>query len=84
MTQLSLLDPVRLRPAQQEVVEALKKITGPATTADLQRVLADHGLLRDRSCIAKRLGEIEALGLVERVGHDLTRKGNPTTWRRTT
>jgi predicted transcriptional regulator len=81
---MTLFDTIRLRPAQAEVFEALAKITGSATTADLQAVLAAHGLLRDRSVIAKRLCEIEALGLVERVGHDLTRRGTPTTWRRVT
>ena len=78
----SLFDPVRLRPAQQEVVEALGKITGSATTTDLQRVIAAHGVPRDRNCLAKRLHELEALGVVERVGRDVSRRGTPTTWRR--
>jgi hypothetical protein len=80
--QASLFDPVRLRPAQQEVWEALGRHTGAATTRDLQAVIAAHGVPRDRNCIAKRLDELEELGLVVRAGRDYTARGNPTTWRR--
>lgn len=83
MSQQSLFQPTRIRPAQAEVLAALEKITGSATTTDLQRVIAAHGIPRDRSVIAKRLCELEELGLVERTGRDVSSKGSPTTWRRT-
>lgn len=72
-----------LSPSQQEVMEALRLLIVASSTSDIQRVLQDHNILRDRNCLAKRLGELRDKGLVEPVGHDFSRKGHPTTWRRT-
>ena len=77
-----LLDTVKLRPAQAEVLEAMRWLVAAGTTSDIQRALSAHGIPREKNCIAKRLHEVEALGLVERVGHDFSRKGSPTVWRR--
>ena len=72
-----------LPPSQQEVMESLRMLIVASTTADIQRCLAEHNITRERSCLAKRLGELREKGLVEPVGHDFSRKGHPTTWRRT-
>jgi hypothetical protein len=81
--QMSLLDPPRLNARQAEVHEALRLMCRAGTTADIQRTLAEYiPVPRDRNCIAKRLCELEQLGLVERVGRDFGHRGSPTTWRR--
>lgn len=72
-----------LAPAQQECLEALRWLMVASDTTDIQKALAEHGIPRERSNIAKRLNELEAMGLVERVGRNLTRRQHPTTWRRT-
>lgn len=82
MSQQTLdLDPRSLTPTQQEVVEALRVLMHSADTTDIQRVIAEHGIPRDRNCLAKRLCELEALNRVERVGRNFARRGHPTTWR---
>ena len=80
MTQATLFDQA-LSPTQQEVIEALRWLIVPGDTHDIQRALGEHGITRERNTLAKRLGELESKGLVERVGHS-ARKGTPTTWRR--
>jgi hypothetical protein len=70
-----------LRPAQANVYEALARITGPADAHDIHDILADHGITMFPNVVSKRLGELEALGRVERTGRNFARKGNPTTWR---
>ena len=79
--QVSMLEP-RLMPSQEEVMEALRYITHAADTTDIQKALAEHNIPRERSNLAKRLCELEDLGLVERVGRNVHRTGHPTTWRR--
>lgn len=82
--QATLFDPVRpLSPSQQEVLEALRWLVTSSDTTDIQRVLGEHNIRRERSNIAKRLCELEEVGLVVRVGRNFGRRGNPTTWRRT-
>ena len=82
--QTSLFDaePVALAPAQAEVVEALRWLIVASDTTDVQRALREHNIPRERSNIARRLFEFEGLGLVERVGHNMDRRGHPTLWRR--
>lgn len=82
-TQLSILDPVKpLSPTQREVFSALGWLVVPSDTSDIQRALAERQTFRERSNLAKRLCELEAMNLVERVGRNYDRRGNPTTWRR--
>jgi hypothetical protein len=81
-TQGSLFtDPKPLSPSQAECLEALRWLVAPGVTHDIQRALAEHGISRERNCLAKRLTELERLGRVERVGKAFG--GRPrTTWRR--
>lgn len=84
--QLSLLDaaPAKpLKPSQQEVMEALRVLIVASDTSAIQEVLASHNIPREKNCIAKRLTELERLGLVERVGKNHLEHGVArTTWRR--
>lgn len=82
--QLNLLDPPAkpLGHAQAAVHEALRWLIVAGDTTDLQKALGEHGMPMERSNIARRLCELEEMGLVERVGHNYSRRGNPTTWRR--
>lgn len=80
--QLTLDLAPNIKPSCQEVMSALGRIVGPADTTDIRDMLANYGITRERSNLAKRLNELEDLGLVVRVGHS-TRPGAPTTWRRT-
>jgi predicted transcriptional regulator len=85
VTQTSLFDPPEtkpLGPTQQEVVEALRWLIVASDTSDIQRALAEHNINRQRNEIAKRLGELEARGLVARTGRNFDRRGWPTTWKR--
>lgn len=83
MTQASLFDPpVHLSHTQQSVHEALRWLVVASDTTDIRRALAEHDIPMERNCIAKRLNELEELGLVERVGRNYSRRGNPTTWKR--
>lgn len=70
-------------PSQQECLEALRWLVAAGSTADIQLVLAEHGLRREKNCLAKRLGELERMGLVERVGTAYDGRTARTTWRRT-
>ena len=77
MTQPTLFD-TKLNARQQEVYEALRRMIVAGTTADIQRTIGEYiPTPRDRNCISKRLCELEAMGLVERVGEN-----HPTVWRR--
>jgi predicted transcriptional regulator len=49
----------------------------------VQRCLAEHGIRRERNAIAKRLQELEAKSLVERIGREYDRGTTRTRWRRT-
>lgn len=83
-TQLALdVDAKPMSPTQQEVYEALRWVIVAADTTLLQDALAEHGIRRQTNTIAKRLCELEAKGLVERVGRNFSRRGHPTLWRRT-
>lgn len=80
---LDLAPPRVLKPTQQEVLEALRWLIVPGDTADIQRALAEHNIPREKSCIAKRLCELEALGLVTRLGRVADGKGIVRTkWKR--
>lgn len=85
--QASLFDatPARpLKPSQQEVMEALRVLIVASDTADIQRALRERGIPREKNCLSKRLHELEALSLVERVGKNFGPRGvTRTTWRRT-
>jgi len=70
-----------LSPSQQEVLEALRWCVVASDTGDIQRALREHGIIRERNCIAKRLTELEAKGLVERAGTSFGKRPR-TTWRR--
>jgi DNA-binding MarR family transcriptional regulator len=81
--QASLFETTRpLSPSQTEVLRALRRMGAPGCTADIERALLEHGAPQQRNCIARRLDELLERGLVERVGHDFSRRGSPTTWRR--
>lgn len=69
-------------PSQQQVLEALRWLVVAADTLDIQRVLQDHDIRKDRNIISKRLGELEGMGLVERVGTAYDGRTARTTWRR--
>jgi predicted transcriptional regulator len=82
--QLSILDPVKpLSPTQREVFSALGWLVDPSDTSDIQHALAERDVHRQTNTIAKRLCELEAMGLVQRTGRNFERSGHPTTWRRT-
>lgn len=67
-----------LNASQQEILEALRWVVVAADTALIQKALAVHNIPRERNCIAKRLCELEEMGLVRRVGSN----GRRTTWGR--
>jgi hypothetical protein len=86
VTQTSLFDPPEtkpLSPSQQECLEALRWLIVASDCSDIQRALREHGIDRQTNTIARRLCDLEAMGLVVRVGRNFDRRGWPTTWRRT-
>jgi len=67
---------------EAEVTEALRWLVCASDTHDIQRVLAEHGLRRDRNCVARRLTSLERKGLVRRCGFkDATTGRRTTLWR---
>ena len=81
--QPTLFDAPSLNARQQEVYEALRKMVVAGDTAAIQATIAEYiPVPRERSCIAKRLCEMEAMGLVERTGRNMDRAGHPAQWRR--
>ena len=72
----------RLSATQQSVYEALRWLIVSSDPHDIQRALAEHNIPMERNEIYSRLAELERKGLVERVGRNFGRRGNPLTWRR--
>jgi len=67
---------------EDEVLQALRWLVCASDTHDIQRVLAEHSLNRDRNCIARRLTSLERKGLVRRCGYKEATTGRRTTlWR---
>jgi hypothetical protein len=66
---------------ERECLDALRWLCRAGDTGDLQRVLSEHGLVRDRSCIARRLTSLARKGLVARTGTKQGPAGRQcTTW----
>ncbi len=71
-------------PREDEVLEALRWLVCASDTHDIQRVLAEHSMQRDRNCIARRLTSLERKGLARRAGFkDATTGRRTTLWRLT-
>lgn len=67
---------------ETECVEALRRLVCASDCHDIQRVLAEYGIQRDRNCIARRLTSLERKGLVRRSGVKQGPRGAHTTlWR---
>lgn len=67
-------------PARElEVVDALRWLVCASDTADIQRVLLAHDLIRDRNNIARRLTTLTRKGVVRAVGTKVGPHGRATT-----
>jgi len=67
---------------EDEVLQALRWLVCASDTHDIQRVLAEHTMQRDRNCLARRLTSLERKGLVRRCGFKEATTGRRTTlWR---
>jgi hypothetical protein len=70
---------VDLPAREQEVTLALKWLVCASDTHDIQRVLAEHSMLRDRNNIARRLTTLDRKGIVRAVGTKVGPHGRQTT-----
>lgn len=64
---------------EAEVLHALRHLVCASDTHDLQAVLEQYGMQRDRNCIARRLTSLDRKGLVRRAGSKVGAHGKPTT-----
>lgn len=53
---------------EAEVVEALRLLVVASDTADIQRVLAERNMQREKNCISRRLTSLERKGMARRAG----------------
>lgn len=70
---------VDLSAREQEVMQALRWLIAASDTHDIQAVLAEHSMARDRNCIARRLTSLERRGRVRRGGVKTGVHGRSTT-----
>jgi DNA-binding MarR family transcriptional regulator len=68
---------VQANAREAEVLSALRKLICASDTHDIQRVLADYNLTRERNCISRRLTSLERKGMVRRAG---VKDGRRTLW----
>jgi DNA-binding MarR family transcriptional regulator len=68
---------VQTNAREAEVLSALRKLICASDTHDVQRVLADYNLTRERNCISRRLTSLERKGMVRRAG---VKDGRRTLW----
>lgn len=67
---------------EAEVIEALRRLVVASDCHDIQRVLEEYGLRRDRNCISRRLTSLERKQLVRRAGVKQGAAGKPNVaWR---
>ena len=67
---------------EAEVIQSLRWLTVAGSTFDMQRVLAEYGIMRDRNCLARRLTSLERKGRVRRSGWAVGPHGRQVTlWR---
>lgn len=64
---------------EDEIVQALRWLICASDTADIQRVLRDHGMDRDRNNIARRITSLCRKGVVRSVGTKVGPHGRATT-----
>jgi hypothetical protein len=78
-TQLDLFTAPRVKPSALRVLDALRAIGGTGTAWDCMTRLGPHA---QAAATMKRLSELEAAGLVVRVGHrrSPTGRGTCTCW----
>ena len=67
---------------EAECIQALRWLVTAGSTFDIQRVLAEYGIGRDRNCISRRLTSLERKGKVLRSGWMVGPYGRQVTlWR---